>query len=405
MSILECVILMTGLLFCLNLLYWSSKTWGMVLTSVLLLVALISTLYWPLFLGAGVAFVFVMVLNRAEPELARGKVRENTLRNWVQYLMSLSMLLVGVQYVIYYSLLGYGIKLGLSRPDVVDAFLPIAGGLELKAIITLGLWDQSHPAAAVMLFTVLLSGLLCKRAFCGWICPLGHAGSYLYQFRLRFVQAKYLPPNWLDWPLRMLKYLLLLGLLYIIVLALPSRALPHYLSGYYQQIADLKMAMFFVTPSVIEAMLIGLVIALVFWQDRAFCRYLCPYGAMLGLLGFFSPFKVKRDTTHCLINSKGIECDKCTRACPARISVHTLQTVRTDECQACMRCVNACPQKKALGIKSVTGHTLSSTGVLIILLLLMFGIPLAAYVGGFWHSQVTDDVRMELMKYIHQINH
>ncbi|UGA57330.1 4Fe-4S binding protein [Vibrio sp. VB16] len=405
MSILESVILMSGLIFCLNLLYWSKQTWGMILTILMLFGALAATLYWPLMLGAAIGLVSVIALHRFQPELARGETRENTLRDWIQHLMSLSMLLVGIQYVVYYALLGNGVTVGLTRPDVVDAFLPIAGGLELKAIIMLGLWDQNHPAAAVMLFTVLLSGVLCKRAFCGWICPLGHAGTYLYQLRTRFIKGKFLPPSWVDWPLRMVKYLLLVGLLYIVVLAMPSNALPHYLNGYYQKIADLKMGMFFITPSLIEGILIGLVLALVVWQDRAFCRYLCPYGAVLGLLSFFSPLKVRRDTAHCLNETKGMDCDKCTRACPARIKVHTVETVRTDECQACMRCVSACPQKKALGVRLPTGKNVTSRGVLILLLLLMFGIPLLAYLGGFWHSQVSDETRMELMKYIHQINH
>lgn len=63
------------------------------------------------------------------------------------------------------------------RPDVTDAFLPIAAAIQLKAIFSIGFWDQTHPAGAVMLVTVVVTGIACKRAFCGWICPLGLAGS------------------------------------------------------------------------------------------------------------------------------------------------------------------------------------------------------------------------------------
>lgn len=405
MSILESIILMSCLVFAVNLLYWSKQKWGVLLTTILIVGALATTLYWPLMLGVGAGLLAIILLNRYRPELARGHARENTLRDWIQHLMALAMILVGVQYVVYYALLANGTIIGLTRPDVVDAFLPIAGGLQIKAIITLGLWDQNHPAAAVMLFTVLLSGVLVKRAFCGWLCPLGLGGTYLYKWRKRLIGGDAIPPYWLDWPLRMMKYLLLAGLLYIVVLSMPPNALPYYLNGYYQKVADLKMGLFFVTPSLIEGLLIGLVLALAMWQDRAFCRYLCPYGALLGLLSFFSPLKVRRDTAHCLNNSKGMNCDKCTRACPARIKVHTVETVRTDECQACMRCVNACPKKEALAVTLPTGMVLSARGVLIILLLLMFGIPLFAYVGGYWHSQVTDEMRMQLMKYIHQLSY
>ena len=80
------------------------------------------------------------------------------------------MLLVGIQFIANAVMLKLGITPYLMRPDIGDAFLPIAGAIELKAIISLGLWDQNHPAAAVMLTVVILTGVLCKRAFCGWAC-------------------------------------------------------------------------------------------------------------------------------------------------------------------------------------------------------------------------------------------
>ncbi len=405
MSILESIVLMCGLFYALNLMFFSKQKWGLLLTATLMFLAVLNTLYWPLMLASGVGLAAVVVFNKIKPEIATGETRENSLREWVQHAMSLSFVLAGIQYVIYYGLLSRGITLGITRPDVLDAFLPIAGGLEIKAIIMLGYWDQNHPAAAVMMVSVLLSGILCKRSFCGWICPLGLGGTYLYKLRTRFIKGSYNPPSWIDWPLRMLKYLLLAGLLYIVVLAMPTELLPRYLNGTYMKIADLKTGLFFINPGVIGGLLLFIVFVMAAWQDRAFCRYLCPYGAALGLLSFLSPFKVRRDTAHCLINTKGIDCDKCTRACPARIIVHTKKTVLTDECQACMRCVSACPQKKALGVRTRGGRQLSARGVLIILLLLMFAIPLTAYVGGFWHSQVSDVTRMELMPYINQINH
>ncbi|USD36395.1 MULTISPECIES: 4Fe-4S binding protein [Ferrimonas] len=404
MTVIESITLMFGLVFSLSLLYWSNQKWGLLLTAALMVTALALTLYWPLLLGAAVAMLALVALHHWRPEIARGQGRENGLRDWVHHSMSLAMVLVGIQYVLYYSLLGQGVETGLGRPDVVDAFLPIAGGIELKAIIMLNLWDQNHPAAAVMLTSVLLSGLICKRAFCGWICPLGLAGKYLYDLRVRFIKGAYLAPKWLDWPLRMLKYLLLLGLFYIVI-GMPAESLPYYLDGNYQKIADLKMGLFFANPSVLALVVIAVILGLAAWQQQAFCRYLCPYGALLGLLSFLSPFKVRRDTNHCLIQSRGMKCDKCTRACPARIQVHTESTVRSDECQACMRCVAACPKKEALQVSTRWGQTLSARGVLIILLLLMFAVPLVAYVGGFWHSQVSDATRIELMKYIHQIGH
>jgi polyferredoxin len=290
------------------------------------------------------------------------------------------------------------------RPDVVDAFLPIAGGIELKAIVSLNLWDQTHPAAAVMLAAVLLTGLLCKRAFCGWACPLGLAGEYLYAFRKRFIKSELTPPAWLDWPLRMLKYLLLLGLCYIVI-GMPAQSIPNYLDGNYHKIADLKMALFFLTPSLITLLVFTLILALAAWRRQGFCRYLCPYGAMLGILSFASPLKIRRDSQHCLIEAKGMKCDKCTRACPANIIVHTKTTVRSDECQACMRCVAACPKSAALGLGLKSGHRLGHKGLLALVLIALFILPLGAYLAGFWHSQTPDNIRMELIQVIDRVGH
>ncbi|WP_044555538.1 4Fe-4S binding protein [Shewanella piezotolerans] len=404
MSFIESLTLTLALTYSVSLLYWSGKKWGAAASGVLVSAAAISSLYWPLIAALAIAAIVIGLVNKFQPQVAQGNMRSNNLREGVQHLLALSMLLVGVQFAVNSALLKAGVTPWLMRPDVGDAFLPIAGGIELKAIATLGIWDQTHPAAAVMLFVVLLTGLLCKRAFCGWACPLGLAGEYLYKLRKRFIKHEYLPPAWLDWPLRMLKYLLLLGLLYIII-SMPSQSIPHYLSGNYHKIADLKMALFFVTPGLVTLLCFALILSLAAWRRQGFCRYICPYGALLGLASFLSPFKIRRNTQHCLIESKGMSCDKCTRACPANIAVHTQLNVRSDECQACMRCVSACPKNEALHLSTRNGIKLSARGLTIGLMLLLFLIPLIAYLSGFWVSQTPTETRMYLIQHLNSIGH
>ncbi|QYJ89736.1 4Fe-4S binding protein [Shewanella halotolerans] len=404
MSFIESLTLTLALLYSCSLLYWSGKRWGAVVSAASLLGAALVTLYWPLFIALLLAAGVLALAHRYQGDFVKGEVRANTLREGIQHLLALSILLVGIQYAANAVMLKLGITPYLIRPDVGDAFLPIAGAIELKAILTLGIWDQNHPAAAVMLTVVLLTGLMCKRAFCGWACPLGLAGEYLYKLRKRFIKRELLPPAWLDWPLRMLKYLLLAGLLYI-VLGMPSASIPHYLEGNYHKIADLKMALFFVTPGLITLACFAVILLLAAWRRQGFCRYICPYGALLGLTSFLSPFKIRRSTQHCLIETKGMNCDKCTRACPANIKVHQQGTVRSDECQACMRCVSACPKQEALHFSSSNGIKLSARGLTIMLLLLLFMIPLIAYVGGFWVSQTPTEIRMYLIQHLGAIGH
>ena len=404
MTFIESLTLMLALMYLASLSYWSGQKWGAVVTLLLSVSAVAISLYWPLALGLIIALPLALVGHKFAPDSFKGEIKINTLREGTQHVLALSLLLVAVQYTINTVLLKQGITPWLMRPDVVDAFLPIAGGIELKAIVSLNLWDQTHPAAAVMLAAVLLTGLLCKRAFCGWACPLGLAGEYLYAVRKRFIKSELTPPAWLDWPLRMLKYLLLLGLCYIVI-GMPSESIPYYLEGNYHKIADLKMALFFLTPSLITLFVFALILALAAWRRQGFCRYLCPYGAMLGILSFASPLKIRRDTQHCLIEAKGMKCDKCTRACPANIIVHTKTTVRSDECQACMRCVAACPKSAALGLGLKSGHRLGHKGLLALVLIALFILPLGAYLAGFWHSQTPDNIRMELIQVIDRVGH
>ncbi|GIU43999.1 iron-sulfur cluster-binding protein [Shewanella sairae] len=404
MSFIESLTLALALTYSISLLYWSGKKWGALASGLLVSGAIISSFYWPLIAALAIAVVIMAIAAKWQPEVAQGELRANNLRESVKHMLALSMLLVGVQFVVNSALLKAGITPWLMRPDVGDAFLPIAGGIELKAIMTLGIWDKNHPAAAVMLTVVLLTGLLCKRAFCGWACPLGLAGEYLYKLRKRFIKQELLPPAWIDWPLRMLKYLLLLALLYIII-GMPTMSIPGYLNSNYHKIADLKMALFFVTPGLVTIICFGIILGLAAWRRQGFCRYICPYGALLGILSFLSPFKIRRNTQHCLIDAKGMSCDKCTRACPASISVHKKINIRSDECQACMRCISACPKNEALQFSTRNGWKLSARGLTIMLLTIMFLLPLVAYLGGFWHSETPVEARMYLIQHLDKIGH
>ena len=73
--------------------------------------------------------------------------------------------------------------------------------------------------------------------------------------------------------------------------------------------------------------------------DRPFCKYACPYGAVLGVFNLFRIFKIKRNAPTC------IDCKACDRACPMNIPVSTSGVVRDHQCISCMVCTSekACP--------------------------------------------------------------
>jgi polyferredoxin len=76
--------------------------------------------------------------------------------------------------------------------------------------------------------------------------------------------------------------------------------------------------------------------------ERPFCKYACPYGAVLGLFNLFRIFAVRRNPPTCT------NCKACDRACPMNIEVSAKHgRVRDHQCITCLECTSekACPVK------------------------------------------------------------
>lgn len=75
---------------------------------------------------------------------------------------------------------------------------------------------------------------------------------------------------------------------------------------------------------------------------RAFCRYLCPWGYLTGLLNRFGRLRIVRDDRSC------DSCNHCARSCA--VGAVEVGLVKVDQCQLCHACVDRCP-KGALTIE------------------------------------------------------
>jgi polyferredoxin len=73
--------------------------------------------------------------------------------------------------------------------------------------------------------------------------------------------------------------------------------------------------------------------------ERPWCKYACPYGAVLGITNLFRVFKIRRNETDCKV------CQVCSRDCPMNIPVHAVKVVRDHQCISCLECTSEgiCP--------------------------------------------------------------
>ena len=95
--------------------------------------------------------------------------------------------------------------------------------------------------------------------------------------------------------LRSLKYLLL-GLFLYAVAPCPSSAIRAFLEGPYGMVDDVKMLNFFRYLGVTGGAVVALLVAASVFVENFWCRYLCPYGALMGLAALASPLRIRRDT-------------------------------------------------------------------------------------------------------------
>jgi Pyruvate/2-oxoacid:ferredoxin oxidoreductase delta subunit len=267
-------------------------------------------------------------------------------RSTVQSAFVLLCIWIGIEFHLFMKWgLSDGITQYVERPPGVEGFLPISALMGLLHWIYGGTLNSIHPAGTVILIGFIAVGFMMKKAFCSWMCPIGTLSESLWMLGEKLFKRNFTVWRWLDYPLRSLKYLLLFFFVYAIG-SMSITDLDTFINSPYNKVADIKMYLFFaeITPFALYTIL-GLMAASVLIKNF-WCRFLCPYGALLGLSGMLAPFRITRIKESC------IDCELCTKVCPSNIKVHQLGQVWSDECTSCMRCVEECPVKETLVLRT-----------------------------------------------------
>jgi len=332
-----------------------------------------------------------------------GSDRSQTLRHGFQFLFLLLNIWLGSLFYLWVRGFEAGAQIApVQRPAGVEGWLPIAGLMNFKYWLVTRHVPAMHPAAMFLLVTFLSISFLFRKAFCSWLCPVGTISEYLWKAGQKIFRRNFQPPRWLDIPLRGLKYLLL-GFFVWAVYTMSADAIELFMRSPYGLIADVKMLNFFRYIGQTGLIVIGSLILLSVVIKNFWCRYLCPYGALLGLTSLASPLRIRRSAADC------IDCAKCAKACPSNLAVDQLVTIKSAECTACLECVAVCPAQNALQMSLPPAGRLPRNvpawAMAVGIAVLFFGIVGYAKASGAWTTNVPPQVYKQLVPHANEARH
>lgn len=223
---------------------------------------------------------------------------------------------------------------GVTRPDSPESLI---WGLDPVQGISASLLGYGLSCAAFVAVSIMvLASAVMGRAFCGWLCPVG-----LVQDVASLRGIGYRTPRWL----RLVKYALLAGGLFSLI------ALGWTFLGW---LTPLSLFTRSVTPlfwpglgiQVGTLILVASMVFTILSDKRAWCRYVCPTGALLSLLASRKLVGIGVDEGRC------IQCQRCEDACSMGVceAKGHPEFKWENECVLCLSCRDACPTG-AMGIE------------------------------------------------------
>ncbi len=270
-------------------------------------------------------------------------------------------------------------KIAIPLPILYPSTVPTTMFLGGFDVIQYRISHAIFPFITLGIFVVIAATV--GRAFCGWICPFGFLQDLMSYIGYKKVTVSKGTHNFL----KQIKYvvlfltILMAGIVGILTIQNRGREFIDALGYFaYQPFTPFSPSETFFTvipkiisyiasnPSQLRVLLdpmllidlievqepilvlrivfLGILLTLMFFIPRFWCRYLCPVGALMAALGSeYSLLTIKRNIVRC------IECEACSRVCPMQIPV--LRVLREKgklmdpECIKCMDCMFICPEK------------------------------------------------------------
>lgn len=270
------------------------------------------------------------------------KKRGFNIRRGVQIFFFILIGLIAVNH----SLVEEGSGIPFLSKASLHALCPFGGIVTLFQLFSLGTFvKQIHASSVVLMILIMMSAILFGPVFCGWICPLGSIQEWFGRIGKKIFKSKFnhFIPRKLDSVLRYIRYGVLAWVVYMTAI-----------SGYliFAELDPYHALFNFWSSevSVIGLFVVGLTLLLSLIIERPWCKYLCPYGALLGLTNFFRIFKIRRNSNTCT------NCQICDSNCPMNIAVSRKDKVLNHQCISCYKCTSEelCPLPDTVITKSIS---------------------------------------------------
>ena len=194
------------------------------------------------------------------------------------------------------------------------------------------------------------------RHFCGYACAFGSLGDALYELTVFIRQKVFHKKGRHGYSEKAIRILQKVKYIWLLVL------LVSILTGWYSKLQGMS-------PWDVFSMLtagrlpgasykVGIVLLLLILigmctQERFFCQFLCPMGAIFAIMPIAPSALFNRDRSTC-----PAKCGACKKRCPAHLDIDG-DTSLSGECICCHACQGICPKKNIrIGIPKAKDESL-----------------------------------------------
>lgn len=243
-----------------------------------------------------------------------------------------------------HNLVEAGIEIPIIGTASIHSICPFGGVVSIYEFFVSGTFVKKiHESSFILMAIVFVLTLLVGPAFCAWVCPFGSFQEWIGKIGKKIFKRRYnrFIPYKFDKYLRYLRYIMLAWVIYMTSI-----------SGqlFFQDIDPFYALFNFWTSEMAISgyIILGIVFVLGLFVERPFCKYACPYGALLGIFNLFRIFGIKRKAVTCT------NCKACDKTCPMNIPISGKKNIRDHQCITCLKCTSeqTCPVPNTLNLEA-----------------------------------------------------